>query len=125
MSNLFQAHTRSFALRSIAFSAAAALAACATTPPQTQQTAAPLAPNPILQAIATAAPNTPLSVATPQGTQTITVLSDYISGEGQECRAYSLAAPGTAPMQKLACNDGTAWRDIPPLALAANPGPQQ
>lgn len=93
------------------------LSACATVPPAAPPAAPPASP--VLQAVATGAPNVPAELATPQGPATVTVLSDYISGEGQECRAYSLAVAGLAA-QKLACNDGAAWHDIPPL----NPGSQ-
>jgi hypothetical protein len=122
MSQHFFGPGRARGLQSLAIGAGALLSACATTPASTTQAPQAAAQNPVLQSVAAGALNTPLAVATPQGTQTVTVLSDYISGEGQECRAYTLAAAGALPAQKLACNDGTAWRDIPPLAPAANPG---
>jgi hypothetical protein len=103
---------------------AVCVSACATTPAATPQPAPAAPQNPVLAAVAGAALNVPTAISGPQGPQTVTVLSDYISGEGQECRTYSLAAPGALPSPHLACQDGTAWRDIPPLAPQANPGTQ-
>ncbi len=77
--------------------------------------------DPVLRAVAAAAVNVPVNVATPAGTQaSLVVTSDYISAEGQECRAYTLSSGAG-----LACTDGTTWREIPPLAPAANTGPTQ
>jgi hypothetical protein len=77
-------------------------------PAATPEAAAPA--DPILQAVAAGSPNVPLATAA----GTVTITSDYISAAGQECRAYTLAAPGAPPAEKLACNDG-GWRGIPPL----------
>lgn len=109
---------RALGLQRLSIAAAAWLSACAVTPaPASQPTPAP-PQNPVLAAVATAPLNTP--IATP-GQQTVTVLSDYTSGEGDECRAYTRAAPGAAPAQNLACQEGGTWRNIPPLAPSANP----
>jgi len=119
MSKNFFGPDRMRGLQYLAIVAAALLSACAAPQAASTQAAPPPQANPVLQAVATAALNTPLAVAAPQGPAIVTVLSDYISGEGQECRAYTLAENG-ASAQKLACSDGTAWHDIPPL----NPGSQ-
>jgi hypothetical protein len=78
--------------------------------------------DPILRAVAAAAVNIPASVTSPAypTATTLTVTSEYISAEGQECRAYTLGAS-----QNLACTDGTTWRQIPSLAPSDNPGPTQ
>jgi hypothetical protein len=93
------------------------LNACAVQPP-----ALPVAPalpaDPILQAVATA--RLPQTVTIPSGAAIVTVTSDYISAEGNECRGYTLATAGGPPTPHLACNDGAAWRHIPPLAPADN-----
>lgn len=75
--------------------------------------------DPILRAVAAAIVNVPVSVTSPadHSPTTLIVTSDYVSAEGQECRAYTLGGA-----QNLACTDGTAWREIPPLAPSDNPG---
>jgi hypothetical protein len=94
------------------------LSAC--TPPQTAPNAVQPPPmDPILNAAATRGPGAALSVATPNGPVTVTVTSDYASAEGNECRAYTTTTAG-AQAAHLACNQGSTWREIPPLAPADN-----
>jgi hypothetical protein len=94
------------------------LNACAAPPLAISVAAHALPPDPILQAVATST-RLPQTVITPSGTVIVTVTSDYISAEGNECRGYTLAAGGQ-PALHLACHDGAAWRNIPPLAPADN-----
>lgn len=102
-----------------AFCALLLLSAC--TPPQAGPLAAQPAPaDPILQAVATASPFRPTSVSTPSGPVTLTVTSDYASAEGNECRAFTMATATASLAPQLACNQGNAWREIPPLAPADN-----
>jgi hypothetical protein len=98
------------------------LAGCVAPTTSAPQTAAAPPADPILRAVAAAALDVPVSVTSPAypTPMTLTVTADYISAEGQECRAYTLGAT-----QNLACTDGTAWRQIPPLAPSDNPGPAQ
>jgi hypothetical protein len=94
------------------------LSACAA--PQTAPQAVQPAPaDPILNAVSTATPGAAISVATANGPVTVTVTSDYNSAEGNECRAYTTITPA-ARSAHLACNQGAAWREIPPLAPADN-----
>ncbi len=79
------------------------------------------ASDPILRAVAAATVNVPVSVVSAAGTPvSLIVTADYNSAAGEECRAYTLGGG-----QDLACTDGKAWRQIPPLAPAANTGPTQ
>jgi hypothetical protein len=98
------------------------LAGCVQPTTPAPQTAAAPPADPILRAVATAAVNVPVSVTSPAHSTsiTLTVTSDYISAEGQECRAYTLGAAAN-----LACTNGTSWRHIPALAPSDNPGPTQ
>jgi hypothetical protein len=101
--------------------------------PQQAATSAPaIAPgpvDPIMRAVATASLAAPVSAVSTAyaGPVTVTVTSDYISAEGQECRSYTLAGGGlpganAGPTTHLACTDGTNWREIPSLAPSVNPG---
>lgn len=111
-------------IRSVLCAVLLALAGCvqpATAPAPRAAAAAPPT-DPILRAVAAAALNVPVSVTSPAYPTSVTlvVTSDYISAEGQECRAYTLGGA-----QNLACTDGATWRDIPSLAPADNPGVSQ
>jgi hypothetical protein len=98
------------------------LPACVPQPAGTGAPTAAAPSDPIMRAVAAARLGTPVAAASPAypGPVTVTITSDYISAEGQECRAYTISSGSLT--SHLACTDGANWREIPALAPSVNPG---